>query len=149
MNKRTIDVQIGSEIYTFKKPNLSVELYELEDLLAEKIYESIRDTENDVFKIADNVDFTLTQVRQIKDHVFYKNHYLDRYDEVEYKRFDPNLKQALAWKRCVAGVHNQYDMTWLKHEFVEQDYETKNNATYKPSHLFAQNLYNGDPWPKE
>ena len=39
-------------------------------------------------------------IKNVKDHVFYNEHDLDRYgpDEIEHKRFDATLEQALAWK---------------------------------------------------
>lgn len=34
-------------------------------------------------------------------------------------------------------------------EFVEQAYESKNNAGYRDSHKYAQNRYKGDLWIEE
>lgn len=47
-------------------------------------------------------------VKKVKDHVFYNEHCLDRYapmEPPEYKRFDLDIKQALAWKRLETGTH--------------------------------------------
>lgn len=47
------------------------------------------------------------------------------------------------------GLEQKEDIEWLRHEFVEQAYEFKNNAGYRDSHKYAQNRYNGDPWIEE
>lgn len=78
---------------------------------------------------------------------------LDQYEELgeptEYKKFDPNLKQGLAWQRFKDGIPTKEDFKWLRHEFVEQAYESKNNAGYRDSHKYTQSRYNSDPWIEE
>ena len=77
-------------------------------------------------------------------------HVLDRYvslgQEAEIKRFDPDLKQALAWERLKQGKALPQDLEWVHHELTEREYELRNNAGYEESHKFAQNLFNGNPW---
>lgn len=89
----------------------------------------------------------------VKKHIFFNIHRLDHYEElgepVEYKRFDPDLQQALSWKRLTDGVASLEDREWLDHEFQEQKYELENNAGYRESHAYAQKLYNGNPWTDE
>ena len=67
---------------------------------------------------------------------------------MEYKRFDPNFQQALAWKRLEAGTHNQDDITWIKHECAERHHELKYGAGYSESHARAQSRFDGAPWEK-
>jgi hypothetical protein len=45
-------------------------------------------------------------------------------------RFDPNLQQALAWKRLETGTHTQDDITWIKHECAERHHELKYDSGY-------------------
>ena len=92
-------------------------------------------------------------IRKVKDHVFYKTHILDFYPELgeepEIKRFDADLKQALAWKRLEAGVYNQNDITWLKHEALERRYEVQFDLPYSKSHKAAQERFDGNPWKND
>jgi len=92
-------------------------------------------------------------VQKCKDHIFYNKHLLDQYEKLgdpsEYRRFDPNLKQALAWQRFKDGTPTEKDIEWLRYEFLEQRYELENNAGYRDSHKYAQSHYDGNPWIEE
>lgn len=61
-------------------------------------------------------------------------------------RFDPDLNQALAWKRLEAGIHTEYDIEWIKHECAERHYELKHDSGYREVHNRAQTRFNGAPW---
>lgn len=121
-----------------------------ETLNTEEKYESIRNSQTDVTAIAKNTGYKAQNIQKCKNHLFYDNHRLDRYEslgeEVEIKRFDPNEKQARAWKRLEKGTHTKEDLTWLKHEKAEQWYEQKHNAGYSESHEKAESKWSGDPW---
>lgn len=67
-------------------------------------------------------------------------------EPVEYKRFDPNLQQALAWLRLESGTHTPNDVSWVKHEGAEQHHELKYNSGYSEAHNGAQSIADGDPW---
>jgi hypothetical protein len=56
------------------------------------------------FVLAENLGFKADNIKNVKNHIFYNEHDLDRYgpDEIEHKRFDATLEQALAWKRLEA-----------------------------------------------
>ena len=73
---------------------------ELQFILAGKIYDSIRDYDINIYNVAENLSFKADNIKNVKDHVFYNKHHLDRYglDKIEHKRFDATLEQALAWK---------------------------------------------------
>ena len=61
--------------------------------------------------------------------MFLNKHILDRYSsfEIEYKRFDSNLQQALAWNHLKSGTFVSEDIEWLKHECAERHHELKYN----------------------
>jgi len=142
-----IEIQVGDQIYVFQNPSRQ-NADELQFKLAEKIYDSIRECDTDICDIAENLGFKADNIKNVKDHVFYNEHDLDRYgpDEIEYKRFDATLEQALAWKRLETGTHTQNDVTWIKHECVERHHELKYNSGYTEAHERAQSRYEGYPW---
>ena len=59
-------------------------------------------------------------------------HQLDRYgvEEAEYCRFNPDLQQALAWRRFAMGLQNDDDKIQFKHEIVERRYKKLYGAGY-------------------
>lgn len=123
---------------------------ELSDRLAKKLYEAIRSSTSDVSEISKNLNYKQKNVQKVKDHVFYNQHLLDRYEhlgiEPERKCFYLSLKQSLAWMRFKNGVHTERDNTWMFHECAESHYENKYSARYSELHNQAQNHYDGDPW---
>jgi hypothetical protein len=142
-----IEIQAGDQIYMFKNPYRQ-NADELQFKLAEKIYDSIRECDTDICDIAENLGFKADNIKNVKDHVFYNEHDLDRYgpDEIEHKRFDATLEQALAWKRLETGTYTQDDVTWIKHECAERHHESKYNSGYTEAHERAQSRYEGYPW---
>lgn len=102
----------------------------------------------DIFDIAQNLGFKADNIKNVKDHVFYNEHDLDRYgpDRIERKQFDPNLQQALAWKRLETETHTQEDTTWIKHECAERHHELKYDSGYSEAHDRAQSYFDGAPW---
>ena len=105
-NKKIITIQVAKQTYNIKN-SYGDSAYELSDNLAEQIYDFIRECDTDICDIAQNLGFKADNIKNVKDHVFYNEHDLDRYgpDQIEHKRFDPTLSQALAWKRLEAGIH--------------------------------------------
>ena len=63
--------------------------------------------------------------------------------------FDPNLQQALAWKRLETGTHTQDDVTWIKHECAERHHELKYGSGYNEAHNRAQTRFDGAPWENQ
>lgn len=141
----SIEIQVGDQIYMFKNPYCK-NADELQFELAEEIYDSIRECDTDICDIAENLGFKADNIKNVKDHVFYNEHDLDRYDEIEHKRFDANLEQALSWKRLETRTHTQDDVTWIKHECAERHHELKYDSRYSEAHERAQSRYNGYPW---
>jgi len=123
-SKKRIYAQVGDQIYILKNPYHEGP-YELGDKLADQIYESIRESDTYICDIAQNLGFKADNIKNVKDHVFYNEHDLDRYgpDQIERKQFDPNLQQALAWKRLETRTHTQDDVTWIKHECAERHHK--------------------------
>ena len=148
-SKNISEIEVGDQIYSLKNPD-HMKADELKYLLAEKMYDSIRERDTDICDIAENIGFKADTIKNVKDHVFYQKHKLDTYaclgEASEYKRFDPSLPQALAWKRLETGTHTQDDVTWIKHECAERHYELKYNSGYKKAHESAQKHFDGDPW---
>ena len=149
-SKKRIDVQVGDQIYILKNPYHEGP-YELGDKLGDQIYESIRQSDTDICDIAQNLGFKADNIKNVKDHVFYNEHDLDRYgpDQIERKQFDPNLQQALAWKRLETGTHTQDDVTWIKHECAERHHELKYGSGYNEAHNRAQTRFDGAPWENQ
>jgi len=146
--KRTVDVQVGDQIYSLRNPHRDGP-NELSSQLAEKIYDLIRQSDTDICNIAGNLGFKADNIKNVKDHVFYSDHDLDRYGEVERGRFQANLQQALAWKRLENGFHTQDDVTWVKHECAERHHELKYGSGYSEAHNRAQSLFDGAPWDNQ
>ena len=147
-SKKRIDIQVGDRIYSLKNPYRE-DGYELGYKLADQIYDTIRECDTDICDIAKNLGFKADNIKNVKDHVFYNKHYLDRLapaEPVEYRRFDANIQQALAWKRLETGTHTQDDVTWIKHECAERHHELKYGSGYSEAHDQAQSRFDGAPW---
>ena len=148
-NKKTVIIELNGKEYKIKNPYLEG-ADQLQFSLAEQLYDSIRCDKTDVKDISEASTLKIENVQKCKDHIFYNKHLLDQYAaqgvKSEYKRFDPNLLQALAWERLKAGIRTEEDLEWLRHEFVEQKYEKENNSGYAEAHAYAQSRFNGDPW---
>ena len=120
-NKKVVVVEIGDKTYTLKNPyNAGAD--ELQDKLAKKLYDDFCKDNKDVSEIAEKNTLKKENVQKCKYHIFNNEHLLDQYEELgepaEYKRFDPNLKQALAWKSFKDGIPTKDDLEWFRHEFV-------------------------------
>jgi hypothetical protein len=141
---KRIEIQVGDKIYTIKN-SYSQSADELQFVLAEKVYDSIRESDTDICDIASNLGFKADNIKDVKDHIFYNQHDLDRYgpDEIEHERFDASLEQSLAWKRVEAGTHKQDDVTWIKHECAERHHELRYGSGYSEAHERAQSRYDG------
>lgn len=144
-NKKIITIEVAGQTYKIKN-FYGDSAYELSDNLAEQIYDSIRECDTDICDIAQNLGFKADNIKNVKYHVFYNEHDLDRHGPIERRRFDPTFSQALAWKRLEAGIHTQDDVTWIKHECAERHHELKYDSGYSEAHDRAQNHFDGAPW---
>jgi hypothetical protein len=146
----TVYVQVGDQSYVLKN-KYRESSYELGDKLASQMYDSIRECDTDICDIAENLGFKADNIKKVKDHIFYNEHNLDRYPDepVERKRFDPELQQALAWKRLETNTYTQDDVTWIKHECAERHHEEKYGSGYNEAHNRAQSRFDGYPWDNQ
>jgi hypothetical protein len=147
-SKKKVEIEVGDQMYILKNPYRE-DAYELGYKLADQMYDSIRECDTDICDIAENLGFKADNIKNVKDHVFYNKHYLDRLapaEPVEYRRFDANIQQALAWKRLETGTHTQDDVTWIKHECAERHHELKYGSGYSEAHDQAQSRFDGAPW---
>ncbi len=98
---------------------------------AEKKWVAIRNSKDDVNRIAANMGIEDQIIQQIKDHIFHKIH-KKRYETAP---FDADPDMAKAWERLEAGNMVKADLELLKHEFAESllmenqamDYDTAHN----------------------
>lgn len=143
------EIPFADATYTVTKPSRNYDIDKLILQLATQIYQSIRDCDTDISDIARNLGFKPENVKKIKEHVFFNQHYLDRHsppEPIEYKRFDPDLEQALAWKRLEVGTHIPEDIIWMKHECRERLAESIRNCGYSQAHDIAEKHFPGAPW---
>nr|YP_009059262.1 hypothetical protein [Eunotia naegelii]YP_009059312.1 hypothetical protein [Eunotia naegelii]AHI51209.1 hypothetical protein [Eunotia naegelii]AHI51259.1 hypothetical protein [Eunotia naegelii] len=146
-HRKTINIKVADEIYIFENEYINSP-EELIFVLAERVYKSIRESNTDIDDIAQNLGFKQINIKNLKDHVFYSEHYFDGYvgEEPEIKRFDALFEQAIAWKRLESGRHTEADVSWLKHECAERHHELKYGSTYEEAHKRAESRYKGYPW---
>ena len=120
---------------------------------ADKLYDAIRASDKDVSSISNNTGFKPANIQKVKDHVFYNEHLLDRYVDqgipARVGRFDSTMEQAQAWNRLENGIHNDADITWLKHETAERWYELKYKSGYSEAHDRVDSRWSGYPWEVE
>ena len=135
------------------KEEESIDMYEETRKITNQWYSEIRADQTDVEIIASNLGWKPSSVQKVKDHLFYNEHDLDRYaslgEPVERKRFDPDFKQAKAWRRLKRGHHTAKDIEWLKHEGREAAAEKRYELGYSASHEIAERKYKGNPWVDE
>jgi hypothetical protein len=82
---------------------------------AERAYAEIRSASDDVAAIAKATGRPDSEIAQIKDHVFVKQHRLA--DGL--RRFDADPQIAATWERLQAGTHTAEDLIFLTHELAE------------------------------
>jgi hypothetical protein len=147
--KHTVSVDVYGE--NFKIQNPERDKYDVEEKLANQMYNSIRENTTDISTIAEETGLKTSNVEKVKDHIFNDEHLLDRHapENVRVDRFDPNLEQALAWKRLEKGEGTTKDLEWLKHETAERHHERKYKSGYSKAHDRAQKKYDGQPWNNE
>ena len=147
-NNTKVRLDFDDRTYEIENSDL-VSADELSDKLADQIYDEIRDSKNDVSDIARNLGYKEMNIEKVKNHVFKNKYYLDRLfplEPVEYRKFDSDLQQALAWKRLEYGVHTEEDKIWLMHEYAEQHHEKTHNSGYSEAHNRAQKRFDGASW---
>jgi hypothetical protein len=101
---------------------------------AETAYSTIRGSNSDVLRIAENTGMPEFQVARIKDHLFNATHELDG---GAIGRFDAHPEIANAWGRLEAGTHTSGDMQLLQHELFESKFEGIFRTDYATAHNAA------------
>jgi hypothetical protein len=112
---------------------------------AERTYNDIRADKTDVARISQNTGIKPENIQKVKDHVFFKEHLLDRYRDYgvppERARFDASPEMADSWLRLTAGTHTKVDMALLRHETAESWFMRKNGPSYLDAHTAAERRY--------
>jgi hypothetical protein len=108
---------------------------------AETFYGHVRKRKDDVLKIATNTGWKESAIREIKDHVFIKEHLL----QGKMQRFYPDYDQAQAWQRLIEGKHTETDLVFLRHEYVELTQMRIHGYNYEQAHAIANKMHN---WQK-
>ncbi|WP_425447750.1 phage minor head protein [Dethiothermospora halolimnae] len=112
--------------------------YKRRDAHAELYYEEIRKRKSDVKTIAKNTGWKESAIKEIKEHVFMKEHFLDG----KMKRFDPDYDQAQAWQRLIEGKKIKHsDLVLLKHEYVELTQMKLHEYDYDTAHKIANKYH--------
>ena len=107
---------------------------------AERIYDRIRSTSDDVVQISHQTGIPEWKIQKIKEHVFYNDHILD--DRIG--RFDADIDIADAWERLRKGNYNQNDLDLLNHEYYEHRFEKFFDTDYANAH--AKTVESGRVW---
>jgi hypothetical protein len=115
---------------------------------ADEAYAAIRASTSDVAEIAQSTGFKPRNLQTIKDHLFYREHLLDRYVDygipAEMARFDSDAAIAAAWQRLRTGTHTASDIALLKHEMAESTLMRRwGDPSYTRAHNAARARY---PW---
>ena len=112
---------------------------------SDEAYAAIRASSSDVATIARNTDIKPTNIQKVKDHLFYNQHYLDRFEKLgvpgEMRRFDSSVDIADAWKRLETGAHTRADIQLLRHEIAEAWYMRRHGPGYNGAHNAAQRRF--------
>lgn len=113
---------------------------------AERYYEAVRKMKNDHKRIAENTNFSVEDVKQVKNYIFLEKHDLGG-SELEY--FYPSYEMAQSWQRLIDGKNIQkHDITLLKHEIMERDL-MKKGYSQKEAHKLTEQKYDYGKESKE
>lgn len=116
---------------------------------ADEVYDLIRASESDVADISRNTGIKEVNIQKVKDHLFYDEHLLDRYESYGMPattgRFDSDVGIANAWLRLIKGEHTELDIRLLRHETAESWYMRKHGPGYSKAHEAANKRYPAPP----
>lgn len=106
---------------------------------AKKFYNSmISNGDIDVKAISENTGFSYDDVMAIKKHIMIEEHL---FKDGTIRKFDPDIDQALAWKRMMNGNPRDTDILLLNHELRELKYIRETNCDYETAHAFSTEKY--------
>ncbi len=118
----------------------TTEEYSEYEEIGDQMYDNIRDTRDDVDKIAKNTGWDRVKIQAIKSHLFFEKHL---FDDGEIRLFDSDYWQAEAWIRMTVGNMTELDEVLLKHEFFELEYIREHKCTYEEAHKRQQSYMTG------
>ncbi|HDS4100537.1 TPA: hypothetical protein ACKRC9_000427 [Proteus mirabilis] len=101
---------------------------------AEIFYNKIRSDPTDIAQIARNTGWKESHIARVKDHVFFKEHRLDK----GLSRFDADPSMVNAWERLKKGDYIKSDIDLLRHEYFESRFEGIFSTIYRVSHDAAE-----------
>ena len=101
---------------------------------AESMYDLIRFDPNDISLIAKNTGWKESIITRVKNHLFFKDHMLDR----GLSRFDADPAIVNAWDRLKTGDYTASDINLLRHEQFESRFEGIFGTDYRVAHDAAE-----------
>jgi hypothetical protein len=105
-----------------------------ESAAAEAMYNTIRTSTHDVADIAAHTGIKEVNIQKVKDHIFNKEHLLDRYGDTTMRRFDADPAIANSWNRLRSGNGTSADRAMLRHEAAEAHSMRKHGPSYSKAH---------------
>lgn len=111
--------------------------WEKYDRLSEEMYESYRSSTDDIEKIAENTNWDISDIQQVKAHLFLNELRLDN----KVALLDPDIEIALAWSRLIKGEYYDCDILLLKHELYESTYYKLYGCKQREAHKFTCKLF--------
>lgn len=110
---------------------------------AEMYYKEIRSFSTDAKKIAENLQISVSDVRQIKAYLFEDKSLFDA-DTGQWKQFDPDCAIAQSWQRLMNGKDiKPHDRTLIEHELLEMRIKRDNpEMAHWEAHEIATQTYN-------
>jgi hypothetical protein len=151
-NKLTIRQLMEKEGLEFFGGGLKTGSWQARNAYADTYYEAVRNRKDptDIGNIAEHTGFSEEDVRQIREHVFIREHDLG---EGVTGRFSTDWQIAQAWQRMEQGwkgnsqgAYRDTDLLLLRHELEELTVMAKNGYDYPTAHEKANEKY---PWNKK
>ena len=108
---------------------------------AQMYYREIRSFSTDCRKIAENTGIEESEIRKIKQYLFFEGGYIDSYTK-EFKHFMPDCAIAQSWQRLMLGDIKKHDYTLINHELYEMKIKNENpNISHTDAHTLATRKY--------
>lgn len=104
-----------------------------------RLYDQIRENNNDMDRIADNLKIDKKFVERVKEHLFFDEHKLYQ----GFQRFAPDKNIAESWNRLVDNSYLNGDLELFLHEFAEskltEAFPTRANSEL---HSYVDTIHN-------
>lgn len=105
---------------------------------AEIMYETFRNTDSDIKKIAQITGHGEEEIKRVKNHLFFNEYDFDD----GHHRFDPDFQQAQSWDRLRKGEALEHDLVMIEHELVEEKFMREDRLSYDEAHEKANKVAN-------